>query len=85
MNNTDPTSPTAVNASNEHVIGIARGVLRLPRRALHAMLAIWSLVTRQLTTQRRLDNTDELRQSRVRRQLRGLPPDHDPAGPRPPK
>lgn len=85
MKKPESTPPTAVNASNEHVIGIARGIVALPKRAMHWAHVLWSRIANRLTTQKRLDDTDELRQTRVRRQLRGLPPDHDPTAPRPAK
>jgi hypothetical protein len=52
---------------------------------MHWAHVLWSRIANRLTTQKRLDDTDELRQTRVRRQLRGLPPDHDPTAPRPAK
>ena len=85
MNKPDSTTPTAVNPSNEHVIRIARGVMSLPKRAVHRVHLLWSRLVSQMTTQKHLDDTDKLRQTRIRRELRGLPADHDPTAPRPPR
>ena len=64
------------NESNTHVLLMARRIVTLPF-ALAAAVYRWAkgLISRGKSEQA-LRDEDQLRQSRVRRGLRGLPPDH---------
>ena len=77
------TMPERGNASNDHVIRIAGGILKLPLRAVGWAYNALRHTLRVMTPRKNLHVADELRKTRIRRELRGLPPDHDPSAPHP--
>jgi hypothetical protein len=65
--------PPAPERHNNHILRLARRAFTLPF-ALAAACCAWFLRWSRTDKQRRA--ADQLRQSRVRRGLRGLSPDH---------
>jgi hypothetical protein len=64
------------NESDTHVLLLARRIVSLPF-ALAAAVYRWVKgLVRSGKSEQALREEDQLRQSRVRRGLRGLPPDH---------
>jgi hypothetical protein len=69
----------APDTQNIRIIFVFKRIVLLP---FTAIAALWAVICRwaqwcKSPTERRA--ADQLRQSRVRRELRGLPPDHDEA------
>ena len=64
------------SGSDTHVLVMARRIVSLPF-ALAAAVYRWvKRLIRSGKSEQALRDEDQLRQSRVRRELRGLPPDH---------
>jgi hypothetical protein len=61
---------------NRHVLAVFRRFIGLP---VTIARGIWNLVSGWGSTPGSRRAKDSIRQSRVRRELRGLAPDHDPA------
>ncbi len=59
---------------NQHVLNMAKRLAVLP---VVIVRFAWGVVTRLFSTIASRSTKDDLRQSRARRELRGLPPDHD--------
>jgi hypothetical protein len=84
MKRAQSTGPSRTNRSNDHVIRVAVATLALPATLARWVRAAVVRVIRSMTTGKDLRAADQLRQSRARRELRGLPADHDPAAARRP-
>jgi hypothetical protein len=71
-----PVRGAKTPSSNDHVLRMALGVVTLPWRIVRAAyLGVCRLVGACRSDDENRD-ADQLRQSRARRTLRGLPPDH---------
>jgi hypothetical protein len=79
-----PMAPRRTNASNEHVIRVATAIVTLPLTMVRCGYQAVRGLIRMMSSEKHLRAADQLRQTRVRRELRGLPADHDPAAARPP-
>ena len=64
------------NESDTHVLLMARRIVTLPFAIAAAVYRWVKRVIRSGKSEQALRDEDQLRQSRVRRKLRGLPPDH---------
>jgi cell division protein FtsX len=77
--------PPKPELQNTRILRLAKQFVLLPfllPAAVYGLLK--GLLQRfQLKSAKELHADDQLRQSRVRRQLRGLPPDHVPESPKP--
>jgi hypothetical protein len=62
--------------SNLRILQVTRGLLLLPWIAIKALCVRFTGLCRPPRTKKQQDAADDLRQSRIRRELRGLPPDH---------
>ena len=75
-----PVRGTKVSSYNDHVLRMALRVLKMPWAMLRgAYRGVCRLIGR-CKSDGELRDDDERRQSRARRTLRGLTPDHDAAG-----
>lgn len=79
MPRTRPPAPSRTNRSNDHVIRAAVAVVTLPLTIVRWGYGAAKALFRMSRSEKALRTEDQLRQSRVRRQLRGLPADHDAA------
>ena len=61
---------------NKHVLDVAKRLFTFP---IYAAIAGYGWANRRLTSPASRRAKDQLQQSRVRRRLRGLSDDHDPA------
>ena len=64
------------NESNTRVLLVARRIVTLPFAFAAAVYRWGKRVIRSGRSEQALRDEDQLRQSRVRRELRGRPPDH---------
>ena len=70
MTNPEPSK------SDTHVLLVARRIVSLPFTLAAAVYRWVKRLIRSGKSEQALRDEDQLRQSRVRRELRGLPPDH---------
>ena len=75
-----PLRGTKVPSSNDHVLRMALRVLAMPWAALRGAYRGACRLLGWCKSDGELRDADRLRQSRARRTLRGLAPDHDAAG-----
>ena len=71
------------NKSDAHVLLMARRIVTLPFTCAAAVYRWVMKLVRGRKSEQTLRNEDQLRQSRARRELRGLPPDHVPDSSKP--
>jgi hypothetical protein len=68
---------------NNRILALARQVVTLPFVTAVGVLRRVRRLLRSGKSEKGLYAEDQTRQSRVRRELRGLPPDHAPTSPKP--
>lgn len=72
------------DVQTNRILRRASQVVLLPLTVIHALIAAVAALLKGMKSDKQVRVEDKTRQSRIRRQLRRLPPEHDPESPKAP-
>jgi hypothetical protein len=71
------------DARTNRILRLAKQAVLLPVTAIHAVIAAMAAMVLGMKSDKQVRAEDQTRQSRIRRQLRSLPPEHNSESPKP--
>ncbi len=69
--------PPSPDRQSEHVLSLARRIVLLPLVVVVVAYRWLKRLVQRIKSDKEVHAEDQVHQSQVRRELRGLPPDHD--------